>query len=341
MYIKYKYSYLNIKQIKSKNNLYYFLERLNFKGMNISRMIDRYSSNSIKISNTVYLEYLMNCLKNDNFKYENLNIFKLDQKEILGNVNLNIIEDDVFLSNIYNYCLNKQKKRLRKKNRLKIKFKWNNSIVNIYNDVKNRRMSNRLLIPHYFFPIRYTEKSQLPQSMSWKNNIYSFLKLDKSGIKYMDMYTEKIIKLFFQVGSVNKGFRYTDIIEKGITFRYIFPLFEYINRIMKYTSIRSSSSITKLSYYPKNVLTFEWLIEQIKSSISLRKLIELKKGSEGAGFSTRKSYRVFNWNKVLISKPIFKHTSFNGALLWIFVGYTLCLFLSIKSEDLLSIISKI
>ena len=123
MYIKYKYSYLNIKQIKSKNNLYYFLERLNFKGMNISRMIDRYSSNSIKISNTVYLEYLMNCLKNDNFKYENLNIFKLDQKEILGNVNLNIIEDNVFLSNIYNYCLNKQKKRLRKKNRLKIKFK--------------------------------------------------------------------------------------------------------------------------------------------------------------------------------------------------------------------------
>ena len=73
----------------------------------------------------------------------------------------------------------------------------------------------------------------------------------------MDMYTEKIIRLFFNVGSINKGFRLTNIIKKGLTFRYSFPLFEYIYRIIKYTSIRSSSSISQLTEYPKFVLTFE------------------------------------------------------------------------------------
>jgi len=317
MYKKYKYSYLKIykiksKRIRSKRSSYLFLKRLSFNNINISKKHERNSLSKMRMSNTVYLEYLMNCLKNDNFKYEEINAFKLEQKEIWDNMNLGIREKNVFLNNVYNYNLKKKRKRgSKKRNIIKAKFKWNNSIITIYNNIKFRKMRNRLLIPHYFFSYRYTEKSKLAQSMSWKNNVYNFLKLDKSSIKYMDMYTEKIIRLFFNVGSINKGFRLTNIIKKGLTFRYSFPLFEYINRIIKYTSIRSSSSISQLTEYPKFVLTFEWLIEQIKSSIWLRKQIEFKKENGSAGFSTRKSKRVFNWDKILISKPIFKHTSFN------------------------------
>jgi hypothetical protein len=108
-------------------------------------------------------------LKRDNLKYENINAFKLEQKKLFENININIKEKDSFLYNIfkYNNYINKNNKIKNKQDlSLNSKYKWNNIIKAKYNNIISRKMSNRLLMPHYFFPAQYNETVNLPQSRS-------------------------------------------------------------------------------------------------------------------------------------------------------------------------------
>jgi len=59
------------------------------------------------------------------------------------------------------------------------------------------------------------------------------------------------------------------------------------------------------------MLTFTWLIEQIKFSSYIRKIITGRKEGIISGFKIKKKNYIRKLDKIFISKPIFKHTSFN------------------------------
>ena len=47
-----------------------------------------------------------------------------------------------------------------------IKYRGKNIVEESFNDIESRKLSNKLLLPHYFFTGRYNEKSMPSQSRS-------------------------------------------------------------------------------------------------------------------------------------------------------------------------------
>ena len=146
-----------------------------------------------------------------NIKYEYF-IFAMKAQDNLKHININFKENSLTKSNYLKIMEDKNKimklyvnkgKRAKKYYKL-INCMGKNIIEESYNGLKFREMSNKLSLPHYFFTGRYNEKSMPSQTRSWNNSIYNFLKIEKSGIKYLDIYSNKIIKLFFNIKHIQR-----------------------------------------------------------------------------------------------------------------------------------------
>lgn len=84
-----------------------------------------------------------------------------------------------------------------------------------------------------------------------------------------------------------------------------------LNTVIAFTNRRSNKVDRKSSYFKPIILTLNWVKHQIKRSIQVGNMINLKKDDIFGGYYPRKKTYIRKLNRILLSKPLFKHTSFN------------------------------
>ena len=298
-----KYFKENLKR-KEKESLVLFLPLINYKGLKKKEVIkEKKKPKNLILSrlNNRYILYI-EILKSQ----DNRNVFNNNENYLFKNSYLGILKDKNKVINLFNQNL-----ILNSSNFLERKYIRKNILNENYNDLETRKVSNRLLLPHYFFTGRYIEKSMPSQIRSWSNSVYSFLNLEKSSLKHIDIYTGKLIKLFFNV----KYIKIKKIWDSSLLDYYkIVPpiiIMKYMNKMIRYTSTRSTWSLSKISNYSSVILTMTWLREQIKYTSIINKYLKKRKTTLFGTYKPKLQSYFRKKKRVWLSNPLFKHTSYN------------------------------
>jgi hypothetical protein len=222
----------------------------------------------------------------------------------------------------------------KNKNYLNIRVSKNNRVVELFNtsgisrninrkcgnenmynehieDIKGRRTWNKLVNPHYFFTAGYIEKSKIPQIKNWTNSVYNSIKSEKTGNNYLDIYTSKLIKLFFAVKYLKKKDIWSIKLLSGIKIVADLAILKDVNVVLGNTARRSNLADRLSSFFNPVILSLNWVNDHITRSIQMGNMISLKKNDIFGGYYPKKKTYIRKLNRVLLSKPLFKHTSFN------------------------------
>jgi len=246
------------------------------------------------------------------------------KKYSLVNKSLNI---DINHNKWLNYFNTKRTKyEIRRKDinpfeKLMVEFKYifNNITEGHKEDLESRKISNKLLKPNYYFPSKYIERSLSSQAKHWMSNVYSFLQRDAASITLLDRYTVDLIKRFFTVKGIkrrlisHKWQIYTyRLLETGFKFKASRRMYKQLNKIIKFSrkgAYKGDSNIT--TYFHPGILKSKWFKRQISRSYKIKKRLLRRRIELFGGYETKKISKISIWRRLLLGKPIFKHTPFN------------------------------
>jgi hypothetical protein len=277
----------------------------------------------IKTKNTNKLKARKNFSLKEGRDYSRLyNIFYKNKKKLdnLKNKGINYFSSKEEKKNNFLNLLDRSKKFIHlfsKEKNLPLvkKVRINNMLNERINDINERRVSNRLKSPHYFFPSNYVERSMPSQVSHWTSSTYNFNRKEKSGTNYLDIYTSKLIKLFFTI----KYIKIKDMLNSQWLdgFKYIphISVYHDINKLMFHTSkvFKGDTNITGpvIGKYKPVILTLNWVNNQIARSQSIGNILDLKSLKAFGSYYPKKKWYLVKLARILLSKPLFKHTSFN------------------------------
>ena len=89
-------------------------------------------------------------------------------------------------------------------------------------------------------------------------------------------------------------------------------IYKQLNVIIKFSrrgGFKGDSNIT--TYFHPGILKSKWLKRQISKSIKVKNKLLKRRMNLFGGFDIKKTSGIGKWNKLLLGKPIFKHTAFN------------------------------
>jgi hypothetical protein len=153
--------------------------------------------NKLNNNNT---EYFSNTQREKNNNNEYLNIdFKKYSKNNINNKHINKYTRRVEIFNKLDGLLNKKGQLSKIK-----KYEIQNIVEDYSNYLDSKKVYKNLLKPNYFFTPGYNEKIKPSQIRHWTSSIYNFLNIDRINYYYLDNYTSKLIKLFFNVKYLKK-----------------------------------------------------------------------------------------------------------------------------------------
>lgn len=157
-----------VVKLKDKDNklifnkrweLYLYMPLIKFKGIKVLKRSDKIikviNMNKLSIK---YKDFIIAMKAQDNL---NQNTFDLKENYLIENKYLNLVEDKNKVMKLYSH-----KESNDEINSKLIKYMGKNIIEESNNDLKNRKMSNRFSLPHYFFTGRYNEKNMPSQNRS-------------------------------------------------------------------------------------------------------------------------------------------------------------------------------
>jgi hypothetical protein len=258
--------------------------------------------------------------------------FKLKGKNLSNNKNLEIFKP---------YWNNPDSKKKVEGNENNIIFK-RNVLEKRYNKIKTGKISNKLMEPHYFFTFKYNEKSMPSQIKHWISSVYNFLKIDKSGNNYLDIYTSQLIKSFFTVKYIKrKNFEIKSLaLLEGFKLTSNSLILKQVKRVIDNTFPKAKAILKSESGISVSAaIKYKWLKEQAKFSSqffefmkSNNKNLYLKRTMMMMLFKKKTYLRKLG--RVIIGKPYFKHTSYN-VLIDLFV-YNNKLYKIYKFKNILS-----
>jgi hypothetical protein len=286
-----------------------FLGLIDYKGLGKKGIISyKGRSEEIVLSrlNNRYKLYIEMLKTQDNLNNVGINLFNENKEHFSKNNYLSIIKDKNKIINLFNEKLN-----IENPYYLGRKYIGKNILEENYNNLETRKMSSKLLLPHYFFTGRFNEKSMPSQIRSWTNSVYNFLKKDQSSIKYIDDYTSKLIKLFFSIKYIKTRKIWNTTLFNVYKIIPHVLIIKYINRMVRYTSPRSTWSLSKINNYPSVILTITWLQNQIKYASILNKYIRNRKNTLFGLYKPKLQIYYRKKRRGWLSKPLFKHTSHN------------------------------
>ena len=271
----------------------------------------------------IYKSYITNINKMDSYNNDKIgsNIIKSKYRRLLHkDIELNIKHNK--LLNYFNVLRNKgknldigiKKDKLKMYSKLMKEYKYifNNISQEHKNDINKRKISSKLLLPNYYFPSKYIEKSLPSQVKHWMSNFYSFLNKEVTSLILLDKFSNELIKRFFSVKRLKRKFIYDKTLERGEKFwpsNHISKKFNYIIRYTRKAAYNGNSNI--ISYFHPGILKSKWLKGQISKSIKIKKRLLIKKVKIFGTFNPRYNSIIGKWRKLWLAKPIFKHTPFN------------------------------
>jgi hypothetical protein len=253
-----------------------------------------------------YSDYHLRIRQWDNLKNMNDSDFKSKQELIVKNKGkiINVMNDSKFVKlfglNLY---------------RDPVSPIGINKVISIVNEHKNnlegRKLSSQLLKPHYYFTPLFNERSQLGQNRHWIMSAYYFFKGDSSGNKFLDLYTEKLIKLFFRIQFIKKK-KFLDLkLIQGYKIISNISVLRTINNHINQVSERTNESIRDLPGFPSIILGHKWVKGQLKQYSKMIQILRDRREGFFSGFYVKKRGPLKKLNRILLSNPFFKHTSFN------------------------------
>jgi len=175
-------------------------------------------------------------------------------------------------------------------------------------DSPKEGLSNNLLNPHYYLPPNYNRRSKLGQLRHWNSTIYTFVRGDKRMNVHLDLYVSKLIKIFFSVRAIyhwvreQKAVLNTIILKEeinrinNIMFLYAYNWFRFP---LKKKIIRSISIVLNETWKSEEVDYYKYMLVQPVASIF------------GLNKNLSKETYLLKKKRWMLSKPLFKHTSFN------------------------------
>jgi hypothetical protein len=291
----------------------------------------------VKIREAKWLSYLLNSIEFKNIKIKGNNEFNVPgfQLKIWDGKYSKYYTSLEKLANYNGYELNYYNK-LNKNNLINYDNKYTKLInifydnekkkrsLTVYNDVlerniieehmrkiDSRKVKNNLTKPFYFFTSGYNERTMPSQIKHWTSSVYTFLKGENSGSNYKDLYTSKILKLFFSIKGGNRKYIIKSHVINAIRVKVKSLLMDKVNQMIKYTSNRTRLAVRKLNYFPAQILTLDWAKQQINHILVYKEFSYLNKMNYQGGFFPKRKVFFKKFKKFLISRPLFKHTSFN------------------------------
>ena len=283
--------------------MFYLLNSIEFKNMKIK------TDDSLKITDyqlnkwdRKYLEYFSSLQKWDNYNGYELNYYsKLNKNNFNYNDNNYSKLVNIFYVNKYNKLpLTVYRNKLER-----------NVLESHMNNIESRKLYNNLLKPYYFFTYRYNERYMQSQIKHWTSSVYNFLKNEKTGNNYKDLYTSKFLKAFFNIKSGRRKHSSKSHVLNALRVKVNSILIEKVNHMIKYTSNRTRLAVRKLTFFPSQILTLDWAVKQFSHAFVYKRYYTYSKTNYKAGFFPKKKNYLKKFQKILISKPLFKHTSFN------------------------------
>jgi len=218
-------------------------------------------------------------------------------------------------------------------NKLMLEFKYifNNITEGHKEDLESRKISNKLLKPHYYFPSKYIERSLSTQAKHWMSNVYSFIQRDATSITLLDRYSAELIKRFFSVKGIkrrlvtSKWKVYTHkLLKHGVKFQATKGIYKQINRIIQFSrkgAYKGNQNIA--TYFHPGILKSKWFKNQLRGSIKIKKKLLRRRLEIFGGYDTKKINKIPKFKRLLLGRPIFKHTPFNVTIdLFIFNNKT-------------------
>ena len=277
----------------------------------------------IKKLKKIYKSYMVNVKKIDNYDNDKIgsNIIKSKYRRLLHkDIELNIKHNK--LLNYFNILrikennleISMKKDKLKPYSRLMKEYKYifNNISQEHKSDIDKRKISNKLLLPNYYFPNKYIEKSLPSQVKHWMSNFYSFLNKEVTSLILLDKFSNELIKRFFSVKRLKRKFVYDKSLERGKKFwpsNHMSKKFNYIIRYTRRAAYDGNSNIA--TYFHPGILKSKWLKRQISKSMKIKKRLLIRKVKIFGTFNPRYNSIIGKWRKLLLAKPIYKHTPFN------------------------------
>jgi hypothetical protein len=179
----------------------------------------------------------------------------------------------------------------------------------ILNKLVNREkvgLSTNLINPHYYLPPHYNRKSKLGQLRNWKTSIYTFVRSNKRMNLHLDLYASKLIKSFFSVKSIFTWLRYREEVENAIIIKTWFNRRNNIMFLYAYMLFRFP---TKIKRVISKVLKERWKLNEVEYYKFM--LVQPIASIFGLNFGLTEENYLKKKRRWMISKPLFKHTSFN------------------------------
>jgi hypothetical protein len=281
---------------------------------------------SLYVKNIIMLdnEFMINMKENEKVRDKNYNDYHLRKRQLDNLINMNdsdfrskqelIIKNKDKIINVMNYTkfvklfgLNLFPDRVSRRG--------TNKVISIVNEHKknleSRKLSSQLLNPHYYFTPLFNERSQLGQNRHWIMSAYHFFKGDSSGNKFLDLYTEKLIKLFFRIQFIKKK-KFLDLkLIEGYKVISNISVLRTINNHINQVSERTNESIRDLPGFPSIILGHKWVKRQLKQYNKMIQILRDRREGFFSGFYVKKRSPLKKLNRILLSNPFFKHTSFN------------------------------
>ena len=267
---------------------------------NDKNQMNELNNNNNKGKNYGYYIFAMKQL--DNIKDQGINYFSYDKTDTNKRV-----------KKIIKFFIINQRGQRYKIGKLYLKREYirHNIIEEHVKNIESRKVSNNLLNPHYYFTARYNENSMPSQIRHWTSSIYNFTKGLKAGNNFLDLYTSKLIDLFFSVKYMKRKLIWDIKLLEGFKILPNISLMKDINIIINYTSKRTNLILKRMISFTPLILTLDWVKEQIKLSFSVSKMIKQRKLDFFSGYYPKRKSYIRKLSKILLSKPLFKHTSFN------------------------------
>ena len=292
---------INIKYEDLQN---YYYPILFFKWIKKIELVDKELNAGVNISylNIKYINYIQTIRKIDKHYNKSIEVLDINQND---NYLKNLGKDYTAILSYNHLIKNMNKSKQTKSIYINIMDENNKNIV-------ERRVDNKLVVPYYFFTPSYIEKSKPSQIKHWSSSVYSYLKSNKIEMYYLDYYSEKLINSFFNINLVRiKNIWDERILLDGYKIIPSNNIVQDINTLIKYTSINTNKSLRSVINYSKIILNYPWFKEKVKFSVYLKELIKDRKTLKFGGFFAKKRIDIDYANRGILSKPIFKHTSYN------------------------------
>jgi hypothetical protein len=289
------------------NKKKFYLTNIYFKGLrnrNKSKMFLGKSGKwiSVKDMTVIYDKFIfLSKLNNDNdIKFNSIKN-KLRYKPIYFFIKNNVR----FRELLGNYV----------KNSIEVKNIYNNHIYN----VNNRKMSKNLESPYYFFSSKYNEQSNLylSQIRHWYTSNYSYINRNMIKNNLLDIYTNKLVNMFFSVKYVNIRNPFKRSLDKNkwkvIKIKPDVSFITDLNIVKRYTSNRTYYLLKKLKFNFNygNLSKNGWIKKQFSFLNNINMLIHEKFTKLIFSRTIKEENYISRLRKPLLSKPLFKHTPFN------------------------------